>query len=1138
MSCAKCGAENREGAKFCKECAAPILAKCSRCGAASQPGSKFCDECAAPLTATPPPSDHTRPLISVMPDGGAAPSTDGERKTVTVLFADIKGSMELMEDIDPEEARAIVDPAINLMINAAHRYDGFIVQSTGDGIFAIFGAPTADEDHPQRALYAALRMQEDVKCYADKLRSEKGVNLQIRVGVNTGEVVVRSIRTDDSHVEYTPIGHSISLASRLQTLAAPGSIAIGGSMGKLVEGYFTLKPMGPARIKGVSEPVIICEVTGLGPLRSRIQRSARHGFTKFVGRQRELTTMNDAAELARWGHGRIVEVMAEAGVGKSRLLLELKSAMSPEASSVSHGKVSPYLPLIEVLHRYFGIGAGDSQEIRREKVTGVVVALDRSLEETLPYLFRILGLVEGNDSLGLMEVQVRRRRTLEAVKRILMAASIAQPLIIIFEDLHWIDKETEAFLTLFAEAIGNARILLLVSYRPEYHHDWGGKTYRTQLVLEPLGPESADEMLTSLLGDNPELTPLKKLIVERADGNPFFIEEMVLALLEQGTLTRDGATKLARPVAELRIPATVQAVLAARIDRLPVAEKELLQTLSVIGRAFSRSLVREVLNPQARLEPSRSSRHEAGFASTGSSEPPSDGVTSELLERMLADLQVAEFIYEHPGGGDVEYIFKHALTQEVAYNSILMERRKLIHRKTGEAIESKFVNQLEDNIEKLIYHYSHSGDASKTARYMTLAAEKALRRSDYSDAIEHADAGLRIVATLPEASERDEFELALQIWRAEAIDKSSPQLADPAVLVAYSRARSLCSKVGTTTQAIRVLWGMQQFYQVRGEPRTAREFSEELVVVAERGGDPQQIMAVRSRFGHMLSFLGEFARARPLLEEAATHLDPNFRLFGDDKTYALLMLGRVLWFLGFPTAAARRNEEAIESSHSGIRMPYNLVMPASISILLGNPTRAMQLARELEEFSSVHEAPYFRDHAQRLLGAALIEDGQIEKGLSLIDPYLAHGRLKTSHKLEYWHFIVPAAYAYGRCGRTDYALQLIDEALSASAASGQAMFDAEYQRTKGDLLLMDVTRDATAAESSLRQAIKTARAQSAKTPELRATTSLAALLNCQGRCDEARGMLSEIYGWFTEGFETTDLKDAKRLLDELSGSAR
>ncbi|HXZ87323.1 MAG TPA: adenylate/guanylate cyclase domain-containing protein, partial [Candidatus Binataceae bacterium] len=401
---------------------------------------------------------------------------DGERKTVTALFADIKGSTELMEDLDPEEARAIIDPALKLMIDAVRRYDGYVVQSTGDGIFALFGAPVAHEDHPQRALYAALRLQEDLRRHSDRVRADGGLPIQARIGVNTGEVVVRSITTGEGQTEYTPIGHTTNLASRMQNLAPIGSIAATEATRKLCEGYFTFKGLGPTKIKGVAEPVGVHEVTGIGPLRTRLQRAVGRGLTKFVGREREMEALKHAAEQAKSGRGQIVAAMAEPGVGKSRLYFEFKATsqtgwMVLETVSVSHGKASAFLPVIDLLWGYFKITSDDDERTRREKINGKIVTLDRSLEDALPYLYGLLGMADENNQITEIEAQTRKRRALDAIKRIILRESINQPLMVIFEDLHWVDEESQAFLNLLADSIGTAKVLLLVNYRPEYRHE-------------------------------------------------------------------------------------------------------------------------------------------------------------------------------------------------------------------------------------------------------------------------------------------------------------------------------------------------------------------------------------------------------------------------------------------------------------------------------------------------------------------------------------------------------------------------------------------------------------------------------------------------------------------------------------------
>jgi predicted ATPase len=584
-----------------------------------------------------------------------------------------------------------------------------------------------------------LRMQEDMRRFAERLRAEKGVNLQVRVGANVGEVVVRSIQTGERQAEYTPIGHSTSLASRLQSLANPGTIAISDGLRKLVEGYFALKALGPARIKGSSEPVNVYEVLGLGPLRTRLQRAAGRGLTKFLGREREMEALRHSAALAQEGQGQIVAAVADPGVGKSRLFYEFKATgalgwMVLEALSISHGKASAYLPATDLLRNYFEISADDDERKRREKVAGKITVLHRSLEDSLPYLFSLLGIVEGDDPLAQMDGQIKKRRTLEAIKRILLRESLNQPLMVVFEDLHWMDGESEGLLNLLADSIATSRILLLVNYRPEYRHQWGSKMYYTQLRLDPLGKESAEEMLSTLLGGDASLAPLKRLIAEKTEGNPLFMEEIVLSFFENGALARNGEVKLAKPLTSLRIPPTVQGILASRIDRLPAGEKDLLQTVAVIGAEFNLRVARAV-----------------------SGKPDDD------LNRMLNDLQLAEFIYEQPAAGDVEYTFKHALTHDVAYNSLLTDRRKLLHERTAQAIEELYVERLEDHLIELAHHFDRSGNVPKAVEYLGRTGARAAQQVAHSEAIGYFTRALELLQQLPDGTARDRQELDLQL---------------------------------------------------------------------------------------------------------------------------------------------------------------------------------------------------------------------------------------------------------------------------------------------------------------------------------------------------------------------------------------
>jgi predicted ATPase len=677
-------------------------------------------------------------------------------------------------------------------------------------------------------------MQEELKRYSAKVVAEGSSPIQGRVGINTGEVVVRSIQTGAGQVEYTPIGHTTNLASRMQTAAPVGSIAVSEATRRPCKGYFILKPLGATRVKGVSEPVNVYEVTGLGPLRTRLQRSAGRGLTKFVGRDREMEALKHAAEQARSGRGQIVAAMAEPGVGKSRLFFEFKATsqsgwMVLETFSVSHGKASAYLPLIEMLRNYFDISGTDDERKRREKVAGRIAILDRSLEDTLPYLFSLLGIVEGDDPLAQMDGQIKKRRTLDAIKRILLRESLNQPLMVIFEDLHWIDGETQEFLNLFADSIGSAKILLLVNYRPEYRHEWGSRTHYTQLSLDPLGSESAVEMLSALLGDAPDLQPLKRLIVERTEGNPFFMEETVQGLLDEGALTRNGAVRLTKSLNELKIPPTVQAILAARIDRLPAEQKELLQTLAVLGREFPFGLIRRVVQR-----------------------------SDDELDRMLADLQLAEFIYEQPAFPEVEYTFKHALTQEVAYNSLLIERRKQLHERAGEVLESMFAGQLEDHLDELAHHYSRSDNVSKAVEYLGRAGQQAMQRSAYAEAISSLSAAIDLLQKLPDSPERIQRELPLQLAVGPALIAVRGYGA-PETEWAYTRARELCERLGDPAELFPALFGLWNMYLLRAELRTASALAEQLLRRAQSTRDPELLLYAHHALGNTSFRMGGVA---------------------------------------------------------------------------------------------------------------------------------------------------------------------------------------------------------------------------------------------------------------------------------------
>jgi predicted ATPase/class 3 adenylate cyclase len=1053
---------------------------------------------------------------------------DGERKTITALFADIKGSMDLLEDLDPEEARRLVDPALTLMMEAVHRYEGYVAQSLGDGIFAFFGAPIAHEDHPQRALYAALCMQEEMRRYAETLRREHGVNLEIRVGVNTGAVVVRSIRTDDLHTDYVPIGHATSLAARLQNLASGGAIVVSAPTYRLTEGLFTFTPLGTAQIKGVSEPVAIYEVAGVSPLRTKLQVAAYRGLGRFVGRQRELEQMQRALELAQGGHGQIVAVVGEPGVGKSRLCYEfklrvLRDCLVLETFSVSHAKADPYLPLIELLKHYCRITPQDDERGRREKVTGRVLTLDRHLDDTLPYLFALLGVADPSAALAQMDPPTRRQRTFEAIKRLLMRESLNQPVLLVMEDLHWLDRETQAWLDLLSEGVATARFLLLVNYRPEYQHAWGSRTYYTQLRLDPLGQAEAEELLTALLGEDAGTTGqsllqnLKRLILAKTEGNPFFMEEIVQSLCEQGVLMRaptggPGFTpaSLITALSEIQLPPTVQGVLAARIDRLPPEVKALLQTLAVVGKEFSLSLLTRVV-PQ-----------------------PEDEV-----QRLLAHLRAAEFIYEQPAFPEPEYTFKHALTQEVAYNALLLERRRGLHERTGQAIEALFPSRLEEHYSELAHHYSRSGNAGKAVEYLQRAGQQAVQRSAYAEAMSHVTAARELLVTLPDTPERARQELDLQMILGRTL-QATQGYATPDVEQIYARARALCQVVGDTPQLFRVLSGLHSFYVLQGKFQEARELAEQLLNWAQRQQDP--VLLARSYFamGHVLLWRGELTAAHAYLEQEKAlddlQRDCSWTFVQGRVVGRLNHAALLLWLLGYPDQALERSNEALRLSQEPAHphsLAFTLCYAAQLHQLRREGPLALARAEAAITLASEQGFALYVARGTALRGWALAAQSQGEAAIAQIQRGMAAWRA-TGAEVQRPYWLALLAQACANAGQLDGGLRALAEALEAVASTGEHWWAAELYRLQGELLLHQAVLDEKQAEACFVQALDVAHRQEAKSLELRAAVSLARLWQQQGKQAEARALLAPLYGWFTEGFDTADLQDAKALLEALA----
>jgi class 3 adenylate cyclase/tetratricopeptide (TPR) repeat protein len=732
MRCAGCGVDSRPGARFCEECGSRLDALCLSCGAAVLPDRRFCGACGHPLTASPRPSEPEISPESYTPRHLAEQiltsrvALEGERKQVTVLFADVRGSLEMMADRDPEEARRLLDPIVSAMMDAVHRHEGTVNQVLGDGIMALFGAPLAHEDHAVRACLAALDMQEAVEGMATSLGPRLGVELRIRIGLNSGEVVVRSLGSD-LRMDYTAVGQTTHLAGRMEQMARPGSILLTATTRRLAGAYVEANPLGATAVKGLTDPVDTFELIGRGRVRTRLQASQSRGLTLFVGRESELAELRRAAERAAAGHGQIVAVVGEPGIGKSRLVAEFVEAHLPsdwlilETGTVSHGHPAAALLVIALLRSYFEIPDDVTPEHVRDAVMDRLRKVDPALESIAQPILVLLGAGADDPAWAALEPAQRRRRTFEAVVRVLVRQAQMRRLCLVIEDLQWIDPESQALVDRLVESLPAAHILVLFTYRPEYRHSWSSRSYYAQLPIYPLPERVAGELLEDLLGKALDLAPLKAQLIERTDGNPLFLEEGVWNLVEtQALLGERGAYRLAQARASLPVPPSVQAVLAARIDRLPAEHKRLLQCASVIGKDVPMTLLELVTD-----------------------------LRGSALREGISRLQAAEFVHEVTLFPSPSYTFRHALTHEVAYGSLLGDRRKALDALLVAEIERVHADHLDEHTERLAHHAFRGEVWDKAMHYCREAGARAFARSAHRIAVDFFERALAALTHLP-----------------------------------------------------------------------------------------------------------------------------------------------------------------------------------------------------------------------------------------------------------------------------------------------------------------------------------------------------------------------------------------------------
>jgi class 3 adenylate cyclase/tetratricopeptide (TPR) repeat protein len=1040
MQCQACRHENPAQAKFCLECGARLVVSCSHCRTELPPSAKFCLECGervapagAALVSPPASPEAYTPKHLAERILTAKAALEGERKQVTVLFADLKGSMELLADRDPEDARKILDPVLAHMMDAVHRYEGTVNQVMGDGIMALFGAPIAHEDHAVRACYAALRMQESVNRYAEEARRAHGVTVQIRVGINSGEVVVRAIGSD-LKMDYTAVGETTHLAARMEQLARPSTVLIAPATLDLVEGFVDVKSVGSVPVKGRREPVEVYELSGIGPARTRLQAAARRGLTRFVGRDAEIEVLRRSLEHAGAGHGQAVAIVGEAGVGKSRLVWEFTRShrthgwLVLESGSVSYGRATPHLPVIELLKAYLRIQERDDQREIRERVAGKLLTLDRTLEPLLTPLLALLDVPVDDAAWGALDPPQRRQRILEAVKRLLLREGQDRPLVLLFEDLHWIDSESQALLDGLTESLPTARVLLLVSYRPEYQHAWGSKTYYTQLRIDALPPESAEELLAALLGQDGTLEPLKRVLIERTQGNPFFLEESVQTLVETKVLVGDrGAYRMTKAPEAWQIPATAQAILAARIDRLPPDDKQLLQAASIIGKDVPFTLLQVIVD-----------------------------VPENSLRRGLSHLQAAEFLYETSLFPDLEYTFKHALTHEVAYGSVLQDRRRALHARIVEAIEALHPDRLAEQVERLAHHAFRGEVWEKAVTYLRQAGAKALARSAYREAVTCFEQALAALHPLPDTHQKIERAIDLRL----DLRQSLFPLGELATGLGYLREAE--GLAGTLDDPRRLGWVSAYMcghhVHAGGHVTEVRTLAQRVEAIAERLGDVSLQIAAQYYLAAASHLSGDYRGTEHVCRKLMQllHGQPTRERFG-------LVTAPAVWFRAqLARALAERGvfDEGEAHGEEAIRIAEALDHPFSVAVgcvklayLKSVRGELNQAARLLERAVAQCREWNFTSHtpiAMASLGHVYAWSGRMEEGISLLQQALtAYERAGIG----YYHSlsVERLGEAYLLADQVDDARTCADRAVMLARGRGERGYEAYALRLLGEV---------------------------------------------------------------------------------------
>ena len=1110
VRCSGCGADNRAGRRFCAKCGAALALACPSCGFANDPADEFCGGCGQRLT--PAGADAGRPMAPV------DAARDAERRQLTVMFCDLVGSTALAGRLDPEELREHVRAYQATSADVIARFDGHIAQYLGDGLLVYFGYPSAHEDDPQRAVRAALAVV-DAVAVLNARPAAGSVSLAVRIGIHTGLVVVGEVG-GGARREQLALGEAPNVAARLEALAEPNTVVISAATHRLVARAFACRDLGARALRGVAAPQTIYQVLGEPGFAGGAEAAVAMPATPLVGRDREIALVLERWEATLEGQGEVVLLSGEAGIGKTRIVQSVCERLQGTRHTRIEGRCSPYRQhspmhiVVELLQSALGFEREETPEILLRRLERTLAEGGLPPAEGVPLLASLLALPTPEGSAVLSWApQRQKQRTIEIVLDVLRVVAARRPLLVLVEDLHWVDASSLELLSLLADQVATAPICVLLTARPDFRPPWAARSHTTQATLSRLPRRQSEEMVLRVTGNKPLPAEVLQHVVAGADGVPLFVEEITKMVLESGLLRdRDDGYELTAPLGSLAVPATLHDSLMARLDRLAEA-KPVAQLAATIGREFSYELLQAVSPLEA-----------------------------PALQRELARLVEAELLFQRGLPPAAHYIFKHALIQEAAYQSLLRSTRQQYHRRIVEVLAERFPEIGELNPELVAHHYTEAGLAAAAIPFWQRAGDSAVRRSAHSEAAAHFERGLALAQSLPRSPESARVELGL-LTALGPVLFGSRGFAAPETERVYARALALCAELGDTPETFPALWGQWGFLVIQGNVQKSLEIGEQLLARAHRSGDPVHLLQAHHALWPTHFFRGEVVASLESMEAGLALYDPIRHpslasMFGghDARICGLSFASMSRFVRGYPRQAAESARQVIELAEQ-LGHPHSLANGYSwVALalgLLGHFELALTTAEASQRVAAEYGFPQWGALGMMAHGSTLAALGQVEEGLiemrrGLADWGATHARglLPT--------FLALIAEAELRRGDVDAALRAVDEALAGGVARGERLSEAELYRLKGEALLARPALDAREAEACFQRALTIARAQEAKGWELRAALSLARLWRSRGRGQDARRLVAETTAWFTEGHDTTDLRAASELVGQLT----